>query len=202
MAAADGARWNARYAARDPGVTPAPPDALVDADMVGLVPTSGRALDVACGLGAQTIWMAQRGLDVTALDISDEAVNRLGGSARRSGVDQRVTAMCLDLDAGLPGELTGFDVIVCQRFRDPRLHSQFVERLAPGGLLVVTVLSVTGAESSGPFHAPSGELRAAFDRAGRTMRFHAERDGEESVVVSIEGVGSLGDGLQEFPGFR
>lgn len=190
MAAEDATRWDARYAGRDTGVTPAPPDALVEADMVDRVPTSGRALDVACGLGAQTIWMAQRGLDVTALDVSHEAVAHVSESARRSGMDQRVTATCLDLDAGLPVELTGFDVIVCQRFRDPELYTEFVDRLAPGGLLVVTILSETGlsrtgTESIGPFHAPSEELRTSFDRDDCTMLFHAEHDGEESIAVSI-----------------
>lgn len=187
MAAADGDRWDARFADRDTDVAPAPPDALVDAGMVDRVPTSGRALDVACGLGAQTIWMAQRGLDVTALDVSTEAMTRLHDSARRSDVEQRVVAMRLDLDHGLPADLAEFDVIVCQRFRDPALYSEFVERLAPGGLLVVTVLSRTGAESPGPFHAPSGELRAAFDRDDCAILFCAEHDGEESIVISIPG---------------
>ena len=183
MAAEDRERWDARYADGALGIDPAPPDAIVEARLIDHVPINGRALDVACGLGAQTIWLAHRGLDVTALDVSDEAIGRVREDAVRHDVADRVTAAAVDFDDGLPDDLTELDVIVCQRFRDPRLYSEFVSRLRPGGLLVVTVLSETGAESPGPFHAPPGELRAAFDVEGSTMLHHVEADGQESIVV-------------------
>lgn len=183
MAVEDGERWDARYADREVDVAPAPPDVLIEADLVRRVPTRGRALDVACGLGAQTIWLAQRGLDVTALDVSDEAVDRVDDAALRHKLRGRVTAVTVDLDDGLPADLTELDVIVCQRFRDPRLYSDFLARLRCGGLLVVTVLSETGASEPGSFHAPPGELRSAFDRDDCTILHHAEADGQESIVV-------------------
>ena len=87
----------------------------------------------------------------------------------------------VDLDAGIPADLDGFDVIVCQRFRGIDLYDAFVTRLAAGGLAVVTVLSETGAASPGPFHAPSGELLRAFTRPDVEIVHHAESDGQESV---------------------
>ena len=53
-------------------------------------------------------------------------------------------------------------MVVCQRFRDPRLYPQLVERLAPGGLLVVTVLSEVGDE---PGPLAGGARRAARRRS-------------------------------------
>lgn len=190
MAAADEAKWNERYSGRGVDVLAAAPDALAEAGLVDRVPTSGAALDVACGLGAQTIWMADRGLDVTAIDVSGEAVARVVDAARRHGVHDRVNALTLDLGRGrgLPVALTDFDVIVCQRFRDPSLFSEFVTRLRPGGLLVVTVLSRTGTSRPGPFHAPAGELLAAFDRDDCTVLHHAEHDGQESIVIETSDV--------------
>ncbi|MEM1333189.1 MAG: SAM-dependent methyltransferase, partial [Actinomycetota bacterium] len=59
---ADGARWDARHrTATMPA--PAPPDAIVEAGLVDAMPAKGRALDVACGLGAVSRWFAARGLD-------------------------------------------------------------------------------------------------------------------------------------------
>jgi 2-polyprenyl-3-methyl-5-hydroxy-6-metoxy-1,4-benzoquinol methylase len=185
MVAADGERWDARYANRGLELEPAPPDALVEAGLIDRVPTAGRALDVACGLGAQSIWMAQRGLDVTALDVSQEAIDRVSGAAQGHGVSDRITAVGVDLDSGLPVDLTGFDVVVCQRFRNPRLYSGLVSRLRPGGLLVVTVLSQTGASAPGPFHAPSGELRTAFDVERCRVLHHHEGNGQESIVIEL-----------------
>ena len=53
------------------------------------------------------------------------------------------------------------DIILCHRFRDRRLDQAIIERLAPGGLLAIAVLSEVGA-APGPFRAVPGELMAAF----------------------------------------
>jgi SAM-dependent methyltransferase len=182
MAAGDAERWDGRY--RDGGAVtkPVAPDALTSSGMVDLVPTNGRALDVACGLGAQSLWLALRGLDVEAVDVSNEAVRRLADRALTLGLDKRINATTIDLDDGIPARLGRFEVIVCQRFRAPDLYGAFVERLAPGGVAIITVLSRTGADDPGPFHAPPGELGAAFDRTDVDVMFHAESGGEESVI--------------------
>ena len=183
MATGDATRWDDRYADREVDVAAAPPDAIADAGLIDRVPTVGRALDTACGLGAQSMWLARRGLDVTAVDVSPAAIGRVVDAAERHGVSNQVIAFAIDLDDGLPAELSGLDVIVCQRFRDPALYSEFVARLAPGGLLVVTVLSQTGADDPGPFHAPPNELAAAFDRTDCTVLHHTEAGGQESIVL-------------------
>jgi hypothetical protein len=67
-----------------------------------------------------------------------------------------------DLDQGLPPGWTGpYDVVVCQRFRDPALYPVLRAAVAPDGLLALTVLSVVGGRA-GPYRAEPGELPAAF----------------------------------------
>lgn len=184
MTTADADRWNARYAGQ-PLADPRRPDALTD-DLEPLVPTAGRALDVACGAGGQTLWLAHRGLAVLALDVSDGAVAMTTAAVERESLTERVDTRVVDLDDGLPEPPDApaeFDVIVCQRFRARHLYGAFVERLTPGGIAVVTVLSETGADDPGPFHAPPGELAAAFDRSEVEILRHVEVDGQESIVV-------------------
>jgi SAM-dependent methyltransferase len=48
--------------------------------------TPGRALDVGCGEGADAIWLATRGWDVTAVDISEVAIGRARESAAHLGL--------------------------------------------------------------------------------------------------------------------
>lgn len=210
MAANDAAGWNERYAGSDMA-TPCPPRALVEAGLVGLVagPATSpdapdkspagpdaspdgarhdaaatgtrRALDIACGTGAQTLWLVRQDMRVTALDVSFEAIALLRSSIDRDVPEDRVDARVVDLDHGLPADLGRFDVIVCQLFRDPNLYPAIVEHLAPGGIAVMTVLSRTGAADPGPFHAQPGELAAAF--ADTEVLFRSEADGEESVVA-------------------
>lgn len=178
----DAERWNARYAGAEPA-GPTPPDALIDADLVDAVATSGRALDVACGRGAQAAWAARRGLAVVALDVSPVAVELARRTAEAAGVGEGVDARVVDLDDGLPDGLGRFDLVVCQRFRGPRMYGEFLDHLVPDGLAVVTVLSRAGADSPGPFHAPADELRRAFERPGSVVVHHEIGGGQESIVV-------------------
>jgi SAM-dependent methyltransferase len=180
----DRERWDARYAGRRI-VAPAAPDAVDgNADVRSLIPTTGRAVDVACGPGAQTLWLANLGLDVLALDVSPIAVDLTVRAAVAAGLDERVIARVHDLDDGLPDEIADVDLILCQRFRAPTSYAAFVDRLAPGGIAVVTVLSEVGLDiDPGPFHAPPGELIDAYRGAAVDVIHHAESAGEATIVV-------------------
>lgn len=187
MADADRQRWDERYSnAPDDTVRPTAPERL--GPVLDHVPSTGRALDVACGTGAQSLWAAERGLSVTSLDVSPVAVDRLRTAADAAGLARRVDARVADLDAGLPDDLAGspgeFDLVLVQRFRAPHLDAQLVDRLAPGGVLVVSVLSEVGATGDvGPFHAPPGDLDARFGRFGLEELLAEEADGLATIVL-------------------
>jgi SAM-dependent methyltransferase len=126
-----------------------------------LFPHTGSALEVACGRGGASVWLALRGVTVLGVDVSPVAVSAARDLAAAQGVADRCRFEVLDLDDGLPpGDAV--DVLLCHRFRDRRLYPAMTARLAPGGMLALSVLSEVGA-SSGPFRAPRGELREAFD---------------------------------------
>lgn len=181
MSADDARRWDERWHGHDPPVAERP--VALTGDVAELLARSGRALDVACGAGAQTLWLAQRGLDVVALDASAVAADLVRAAVVAAGLDGAVTVRVVDLDHGIDVDLGDFDVIVCQRFRAVELYQALVDRLRPSGIAIVTVLSRTGASEPGPFHATPGELAAAFDRDDCDVLHHAEADGEESIVV-------------------
>lgn len=148
----------------------------------------GRCLDVACGLGEQSIWAAQQGYDVVAIDASDTAITLLNRAAIDAGVRDRIDSRVVDLDRGLPSELAGTcSLVICQRFRGTDLYDQLVYMLQPGGVAVVTVLSVVGLPSSvdddRPFHAPPGELVCAFRELDVDVVRAVELDGESTIVV-------------------
>ncbi|MFP3901629.1 MAG: class I SAM-dependent methyltransferase [Acidimicrobiia bacterium] len=160
MAEDDRIRWDQRYA----GLGPAPPEATGPPPLLAahehLFPTSGRALDVACGRGREAVWLAHRGLEVWGLDISAVAIGQARELARRRGVAERCRFDVVDLDHGLP-DGPAVDLVLCHRFRDRRLDRAIVRRLVPGGLLAVVALSEVGA-GPGPFRVAPGELTAAF----------------------------------------
>ena len=184
----DRARWDDRYAARtgDSAAAPEPPEALalLDEGMLAQLPTTGVALDIACGLGSQSLWLAQRGLHVVAIDVSPVAIERMITAAREHDVADRVDARVHDLDEGLPADVAGAALVVCQRFRGRNLNPQIVDVLAPGGLAIVTVLSAVGLDGTpGEFHAPAGELVDAFTSSDVDIVAQSERDGVASIIV-------------------
>jgi SAM-dependent methyltransferase len=151
----DRTRWDAAYTDRG-AHTPALP--AVFGNHENLFPRTGTALEIACGPGAAAVWLAQRGLDVHGVDVSAVAIERARALAEQAGVTARFEAV--DLDAGLPAGVPA-DVLLCHKFRDPLLYPQMLDRLAPGGLLAICVLSEVGA-TPGRFRATPGELRTAF----------------------------------------
>lgn len=80
--------WNARYGERKRMWSGAPNRALVEA--VGdLAP--GRALDLGCGEGADSVWLATGGWQVTGVDISSTAIERAGELASERGVSDQTS---------------------------------------------------------------------------------------------------------------
>jgi len=174
---ADRVRWDGKYAVRSAG-PPRPPE--VFSAYVDEFPTAGEALDVACGAGAASVWLAERGLTVRGLDVSAVAIAQAQDLATRHGVNDRCGFSVADLDDGLPAGAS-VAMILCHRFRDPRLYPAIIDRLAAGGLLAISVLSEVGAEP-GPFRAGAGELLTAF--ADLQTVAAGEGDGQAWLLAS------------------
>jgi 2-polyprenyl-3-methyl-5-hydroxy-6-metoxy-1,4-benzoquinol methylase len=176
----DAERWDARYSGGATGV-PSPPTGL---DGIALPEAHGRCLDVACGLGEQSLWAAALGFDVVAFDVSPTAIGALRAAAAARRLDARIDAHVVDLDDGLPADVGGgYALVICQRFRDPRLYAALAGAATPGGLIVITVLSQVGAQSPGPHHAPVGELVDAFRALDVEIVRTGEGNGEATLVA-------------------
>jgi 2-polyprenyl-3-methyl-5-hydroxy-6-metoxy-1,4-benzoquinol methylase len=102
-----------------------------------LLPGSA-ALAVADGQGRNGVWLAQRGLKVTSVDISPLALEHTHQLAGERGVE--LGAVCADLTEWQAPE-AGFDVIVEVFAHFPgavrkAIHGNLVKALRPGGLFV------------------------------------------------------------------
>ncbi|MCW2752207.1 MAG: class SAM-dependent methyltransferase, partial [Aeromicrobium sp.] len=128
--------WDATYAER-PTIWSGQPNAQLVAEVADLSP--GFALDVGSGEGADAVWLAQRGWDVTGVDISPVALERAREHAAEAGVS--VTFEVRDL-LSTPPSPASYDLVSAQFFQlaDPE-RSVFMRRLGdvvrPGGQLLV-----------------------------------------------------------------
>ncbi|MFD3534036.1 class I SAM-dependent methyltransferase [Streptomyces sp. NPDC058664] len=130
------AEWDDRYAERRQLWSGRPNGALV-AETAGLTP--GRVLDVGCGEGADAVWLARGGWDVTALEVSGVALERAAGHARDAGVDVRWVHATLT-DAALPP--ASFDLVSAQypallRTPDAAAERALLSAVAVGGVLLL-----------------------------------------------------------------
>jgi SAM-dependent methyltransferase len=135
------ALWDGRYLAAE--VLPEP--AAVVRENQHLVPARGRALDLACGLGANAVLLARHGLEVDAWDLSPVAVARVGELAR--DLNLPIRAEVRDLLARPPLPET-FDCILVAHFLERSLAPALSAALRPGGLLVYQTLALEGSGTS------------------------------------------------------
>jgi SAM-dependent methyltransferase len=112
-------------------------------------------------------------MEIHGVDVSPVAIDLARRLAVDSGVADRCRFDVVDLDGGLPPG-PDVDLLFCYLFRDQRLDQAMMDRLLPGGLLAVAVLSEVGA-GPGPFRARPGELRDAFDELN--VLVEGEEDG-------------------------
>ena len=128
--------WDQRYTDHEQMWSGEPNGGLV-AEVAGLSP--GRVLDVGCGEGADAVWLAARGWDVTALDVSGVALRRAAGHAQDTGVAIRWVHADLAQAKLTPAS---FDLVSAQYPVLPRTPDAAAERallaaVAPGGVLLV-----------------------------------------------------------------
>lgn len=135
----DEQKWNARY--RDTNRPPSPAAVLLD--NAHLLPTSGHALDLACGLAANARFLAQRGLQSHAWDLSSVAIHTLEREA------PEVHAQVRDVSAN-PPPAEQFDVIVVAHFLERGLCPAISAALRPGGLLFYQTFSREAVSALGP----------------------------------------------------
>jgi len=96
--------------------------------------SGGRALDLACGLGQNSVWLAGLGYQVVGVDISGVALTIALSQANKRVLSDRVVFAQMDLDQwSLPTNM--FDLICVFRFLNRRLFPEIKTGLRPGGLL-------------------------------------------------------------------
>ena len=123
-------RWNRKFLQGEHDSTE---PSCVIADIEHFLPRQGKALDVAGGAGRHSLWLAQHGLAVTVVDISDEALRISQARAQSLGIQLQTVHLDLEQEPFPPGP---WDLILSVHYLDRTLFPRFAEALAPGGLLV------------------------------------------------------------------
>ena len=180
-------KWDTRYLEREAGTARA---AEVVEHHLHLLPHSGSALDLACGLGSNSLLLAERGLETTAWDLSPVAIEKLATEARRRGVALHARTRDLSTEP-LPTER--FDVIVVAHFLERALCPAIAAALKPGGLLLYQTFTRARTDARGPsnddFRLAENELLHLFP--GLTLLHYHEEGVAGDTARGLRNVAQL-----------
>lgn len=131
-------RWAQALREHPDQVASRPPNAHLLAEIGDVA--AGRALDAGCGHGAEAIWLAASGWQVTAVDFSVTALEHARSTAQAVGVEvaERIEWVEGDLGSWTPRPRS-FDLVSCLYVHVAGSVGEMVTRLgtgvAPGGTL-------------------------------------------------------------------
>lgn len=179
MSADDRRHWDARHAAAADLAWPTPSAPRELADREDLFPCRGFAIELACGRGGASVWLALRGMQVFGIDVSPVAIAAAVQLAEEYEVGHRCRFEVVDLDNGLP-DTPPADLVLSHMFRDPQLDAALVDRLKPNAILAVACLSEVDHEP-GRYRAPAGDLRRAF--GSLDILDVAEANGQARIIA-------------------
>lgn len=182
---ADRIKWNRRFGSEDSFLGELPSPFLAkEIGRIKLLAPGPMALDIACGEGRNSIFLAQHGFRVTALDVSDVGIAKAAMRAKTAGVT--VDFRIQDLDDYPVTEK--FDLIINFNFLlRPLIHDE-VEALNPGGLLIFdTILESPQLLTA---HNPDyllrrGELRRIFEAYDGKILFAEESERGEMPTARL-----------------
>ena len=157
-------KWDKIYAsARDISETGISKPAEVLALHASLLPDTGVALDLACGLGANAIFLAKYGLTAHAWDISTQAIDRLQTYCSKNHLS--VCAEVRDIEKQ-PPEANTFDVICVSYYLERSITSNIIAALKPKGLIFYQTFVQESVTDIGPknpaFRLKENELLTLF----------------------------------------
>jgi 2-polyprenyl-3-methyl-5-hydroxy-6-metoxy-1,4-benzoquinol methylase len=131
-------------------------------------PRDSLALDIGCGIGANSVRLAQRGYRVVAADYSESILERTHQNVERCGVADRIDIRREDiLNLSFPD--AQFDLVLCWGVlmhipAAARAISQLTRVAKPGGYVVLEEINA---------HAPEARLMRAYWRLLKRKQIHA-----------------------------
>lgn len=156
----DRTHWEERYKSPAPNLAAAEPSAFLAEQAAAI---DGRVLDLACGTGRNSLFLARRGNRVDAIDIALGGLKQLQAIAAAEGL--RINCVQADLRSfELPEDC--YDAVINIRYLERRLFPSMARALKPGGILIFETFLIDQQRLGHPrnpdFLLQHGELREAF----------------------------------------
>jgi SAM-dependent methyltransferase len=153
--------WNERYLSRERAAEDldAAPTPLLLRMASNLAP--GKALDLACGAGRNSLWLAERKWEVTAVDGASAAIQSLQSRAAERSL--RISTIVADMEKGeFEIEPSRWDLIAICYYLPGNLFEPAKRGVVPGGLMISIVHITEPDEEESPYRLRPGQLEKYF----------------------------------------
>jgi SAM-dependent methyltransferase len=189
-------RWTRALRSGAHAVDRRPPNVDLLAAVAGLAP--GRALDAGAGHGAETLWLATRRWQVTAVDFSTTALQHARSSAEAAGADvaARIEWIAADLATWAPPPRR-YDLVACLYVHVagsvPAMVRRLAEGVTHGGTLLLVGHRPVDPATGGPTPA-ARQVQVSVDTAiaglepGRWEIVAAEERPREAAGSGVDAV--------------
>lgn len=128
-----------------------------------------KALDIACGSGRNTLYLAQNGFNVDALDISEVALEIL-----QTEQNKNINPTLVDLEGYVPAQ-NSYDLIIMTNYLDREIIPRLKDALKKNGVLIIeTYMDHPDNEkmnSNPDFLLKDEELKTFFDENYKVLEY-------------------------------
>lgn len=182
----DRIKWNQRFASDESYLGKRPsPFLLREIARIRKFAPGKRALDMACGEGRNSVFLAKNGFEVTALDISEVGLAKAVKRAEKEGVV--INFQRVDLDSYQFTE--SFDLIIIFNFLLRDLIPAALQALSPGGLLIIDTImespQLLSSHKNQEYFLLRGELSSIFKELPGKIMLYEELPEDEMPTARI-----------------
>lgn len=168
MSGSDRQKWDNKYRQKPDLLKMRPPSPMLQKYLH--FSTGKQALDLACGSGRNTLFLASKGYHVDAVDISRVALAHLRQQVHNSSV----SLIEADLDTFVP-EQERYDLVVMANYLDRALIERTLNQLPAEALFIVETYMAhpenEKKDSNPAFLLQSGELKKIFEGTGDILGY-------------------------------
>lgn len=157
-------KWNKKYEERIKNSGTAKPNESLKSLLTQL--QGGLALDLACGLGANSFLLAKNGFEVHAYDVSEVAIDYVRKVAHEQELQIQANVYDLSKFEQLSIEIQSIDLVVMTHYLDRSLFPYLKSILKVGGYFFMETFYKSSVKEDFPerFKLDSQELRQEFSK--------------------------------------
>ncbi|MEA2099974.1 MAG: methyltransferase domain-containing protein [Campylobacterota bacterium] len=189
MSTKDKEKWDLKYIEKSKLLRPR--EASRNLQKYVVHSAGGKALDLACGAGRNSIFLAECGFDVDALDIAQIALKTLNAEANKKNIHSKINTYQVDLDR-YKVKKDIYDIIVMANFLDREVLESAKNALKKGGILFVETYMIND-ENEKTLSNPnnllkSQELKGILDNSWQILYYDEFKNEDYEIYKMIKQV--------------